>query len=265
MSERVETDEGGFATLSARGSTRAPSIVVIPPLGMPAALLTPFSSALAKGLQAITVELPGSGSASGIPAGATTRDLARWLLDVLERRGITRTHLFGISLGGMVAQWAILEDPARFDRLVLASTAARGLDAALDHPVEKIVLGARALLSGDPALEMAKQVIGDHVLEDPAQMARIESAIEDHPRDPEETAWLAAAALRHDARDRVGEIAVPTLVITGADDRLIPPALQSALAEAIPGARQVTIEGAGHDVTVDRPAEVAAAVIEFCR
>ena len=74
-------------------------------------------------------------------------------------------------------------------------------------------------------------------------------------------AQLAAAA-GHDAAARLGAIAVPTLVVHGAEDRMVPPANGRALAAAIPGARLLEVEDAAHLYTTDEPA-ADEAVLEF--
>ena len=74
---------------------------------------------------------------------------------------------------------------------------------------------------------------------------------------------LAAAVAAHDASHALTAIRAPTLVLTGADDELIPPRLQAALASDIPGAAQRTIAGAGHAVTLDQPEASARAVLAF--
>ena len=61
----------------------------------------------------------------------------------------------------------------------------------------------------------------------------------------------------------MGRIASPTLVIHGSEDRYVPPANARALAEAIPGARLLVLEGAGHLVFVERAAEVNRGVLAF--
>jgi len=66
-----------------------------------------------------------------------------------------------------------------------------------------------------------------------------------------------------DSRGRLSEIAVPTLVVTGAHDTTVPPSRQRLLAGWITGARQVTISDAGHAVSVDRPEEFNRLLIDF--
>ena len=94
-------------------------------------------------------------------------------------------------------------------------------------------------------------------------MGRIEAAIAEQPRDAEEIAWLTAAAAAHETRASLATITAPTLILTGANDALIPPSLQDELASGIAGAQRVTIEGAGHAVALDQPSATADAVLAF--
>ena len=74
---------------------------------------------------------------------------------------------------------------------------------------------------------------------------------------------LSAQATRPDSRPFLAAIQARTLVLTGADDAVCPPALQEELAAGIPGARHVTIEGAGHMAALEDPGAVAAALGEW--
>lgn len=262
MSDRRIAIAGGFATLDARGPAGAPRVIVLPPLGIPGHVLDPFCDRLSRALEVHVVELPGTGRASGVRAGVGTRDLAAALRAVVAAERLGGAHLFGVSFGGMVAQWAAIDGPDCFDRLVLASTAAQGLRAALSGPAHKLAL-ARALLGSEPAgVELAREIVSEHVRRDPDAMARIEAEIVAAPRAPEEVAWLAAAAIRHDARARLSSIRARTLVVRGEHDEIVPVALEDELARAL-GAERAVIPGAGHDVTSDQPERTAEVVERF--
>lgn len=262
ISERIELDDGGFAHVDSRGPRRAQAVIILPPLGIPGAVLDPFCDRLARSLRVHTVELPGTGRASGIRAGATTRDLGAALRTVVERGRMRGAHLFGISMGGMIAQWAVLDGGGCFDRVVLASTAARGVRVALADAPAKLAM-ARCLIGPEPVgLRIAREVVSAHVRRDPVEMERIERAIAESPRDPEEIAWLAAAALRHDTRAELAALRGPALVLSGDHDELIPLSLQDELAAAI-GAERNVVPGAGHDIASDQPIRAAEAVERF--
>lgn len=263
--ERDEGDclvaSGSVVHFEVRGPRDATPLVILPPLGGSGDLFAPFRDDLARSFRVVTLEPPGSGDSSephGIPSTQGLADDVRGAFKQLE---LPRVAVFGISLGGMVAQWIAIEAPARVASLVLASTSARG-----PTPLEAISLEnlgfASSLFLSEPAMRLAEKVISEETLADATERRRIRRAARAHARGWPELVWLAAAAAGHDTRERISEIAVPTLVLTGADDSLIAPERQAELAAAIPSAVHRTIEGAGHDVTIDRPAEVAAAVRE---
>jgi 3-oxoadipate enol-lactonase len=86
---------------------------------------------------------------------------------------------------------------------------------------------------------------------------------QEHPPDPAGWAAQAAAGAAWDANGRDERIAAPTLVVTGTADRVVDPRNSELLAARIPGARLETIEGAGHCLFWERPAEFVELVEEF--
>jgi pimeloyl-ACP methyl ester carboxylesterase len=258
----VAIDEG-FATADVTGPEGAPSLVLLPALGLPAGVLDPVVAHLSRRLRTVVVELPGAGRASPAPPGVTTRALAASLAQVIARLDIGRPHLFGISLSGMVAQWAAIDSPDAIDRLVLASTAARGLEAMSSQPLQKLALARCLLTPGPTRLALAEAMVSDEVREDPCEIQRLTTEIEATPRRDAELAWLVAAALRHDVRERLGQIVAPTLVLTGERDQIIQRSLQEELARGIPGARHSMIAGAGHALAIDQPEETARIIEAF--
>lgn len=255
--------EHGSATVVSEGPRDAPRVVVVPPLGMPAGVDAPFYRALCARLRVCVVELPGAGHASEAHATTGTRELAASLGTVMRALGPGRSHLFGISLGGMIAQWAAIDAPSAIDRLVLASTAARGRDVALSDPLEKLGLALRLFGGGPPRVAVAEAVAGDEVRADPVEARRIARQIEAVPRPSAELLWLAGAVARHDTSAHLAEIRARTLVMTGGKDELVSRALQDELATAIEGAEGALVADAGHALTLDQPEECARLVEAF--
>ena len=254
----------GLAAVHITGRASASTLMVVPALGMPAGIYDRFVARLSVRLRVVVVELPGAGEASQAPPWVSTRELAASLAHVASACA-PRCHVFGLSLGGMVAQWMAIDAPSQIDRLVLASTAARGLDVALSGPLGKLAL-AGGLLSPDSArVALARGVASEATRQDPDEMARIASEIDDKPRAPVELLWLVGAVTRHDTRAELERITAPTLVVSGEQDELIAPGLQDDLASRIRGAARVVIPRAGHAVTLDRPEECADVVDAFLR
>lgn len=252
---------GAVVHYEARGPREATPLVLLPPLAGSGDLMGPFRDDLARDFRVVTIEPPGSGDSSEPHGLPSTRTLARDVIGAFTALDLPPVAVFGISLGGMVAQWLTLEAPERVARLVLASTTARG-----PTPLEALSLEnlgfAGCLFLSEPGLHMVEKVVSDDTMADSVERRRIRGAVRAHSRGWPEIAWLAAAAAGHDTRERLHEIAVPTLVLTGMDDELIKPERQEELAAGLRDARHVTIDGAGHDLTIDRPEETAAAVRE---
>jgi len=205
------------------------------------------------GATVYAVDLPGHGRSEG-PGRERIEDYAADILRFMDAVGVARGVLVGHSMGGAVAQMTALTAPERVAGLVLVGTGARlRVAPALLDGILQDARGALALITdwawgpeADPTL----------VARGRRMMARV------NPR----VVWGDFAACdRFDVRERVGEIAAPTLVITGSEDRMTPPRFGQWLAEHIPDARFVLVEGAGHMVMLEKPDQVASAVREWLR
>jgi pimeloyl-ACP methyl ester carboxylesterase len=202
--------------------------------------------------------------------GYTGADLVRDAVGVLDAYGIEAAHLVGVSAGGALAQLAALDHADRVLSLVLVSTS-RAVSGGpeLPPPSEEFL---RYLSSAQVDWSQHASVI-DHQVD----YARVlaggrrpfdEAGVRELVRRDVERARDAAAAQNHDllaegepSRRPLSSIAVPTLVIHGTADPLFPLAHGEALAEAIPGARLLVLEDAGHGVDRADRETVASAVI----
>lgn len=173
--------------------------------------------------------------------------------------GYRRAHVFGTSLGGVIAQLLAVRHPARVDRLVLSSTFRAGTPPlAINPEVFPKLAALRAGLPGTAAEIAAYFFPEDHVAAHP-EVVRIFAG---SSRSEDQKQRRAAILARPIACD-LGAVTAPTLVVVGAEDRLIPPAHTLSLAAEIPGARTATIAGAGHVATLQDPAAVAQTVLAF--
>jgi pimeloyl-ACP methyl ester carboxylesterase len=206
----------------------------------------------------------GTGGSSPARGPLTMAGLAGDAVAVLDAAGVQRAHVMGASMGGMIAQHLALDHRARVRSLVLACTTAGGrreapnprmLAAGLLRPL----LGARRTFTlVAPTLYAPVTLAGarERLRQDMSRRAA------DRVGSLTAVAQMAAIA-GHDTRARLHELAgVPTLVIHGADDRLVAPRHGHDLARRIPGARLLEIPGAGHLLTTDAEDEVAAAVLD---
>jgi pimeloyl-ACP methyl ester carboxylesterase len=184
------------------------------------------------------------------------------LLDALEVEG---AHVFGVSLGGMIAQEFALRHPQRVRRLVLACThagprtAARAPDWAIRIFDESRDMPRRdALKHSVPILFSTKTVD-----EQPALVEEALAVMENNNQPKSSYLLQLGAVMKHDTIDRLSEITHPTLVMTGTEDTLVAPANSRMIAERIPGARLIEFEDTGHVFFTEKPDQVNRVLIDF--
>jgi 3-oxoadipate enol-lactonase len=175
------------------------------------------------------------------------------LLDALD---LDSAHVYGLSMGGMIAQELALRFPDRVRALVLGGTWHGGPRAVLPSPHVAAALTSR----GAPAAVRA-QLVGRALFserfraEHPDQVARHLRNLAAHPASIRGLALHLTATTYHDARARLPRISVPTLVMHGGSDELTPVRNARLLAELIPDATLEVLPGAGHGYLLEQPAE----------
>jgi len=235
------------------GDRDKPPVLLIMGLGLSSRAWDRLPSLLARDFHVLCFDNLGTGKSARRGFAYRMRDLADDAAAVLESAGTRSAHVFGISMGGMIAQELAIRHPDRVRSLALGCTFAsfrRGTSPSLSTRLDLLLLN-----------------LG---LVNPARIARVLVSAEwnaGHPRGALEwmrraertalrygTAQLLAIA-RHHTLGRLAAIRVPTLVVTGTADKLVPPANSDVLARSIPGARLVRLEGAGHVFPLEREAE----------
>ena len=189
--------------------------------------------------------------------GYTGGDLVADAASVLDAYGIAAAHVVGLSAGGAFAQLLGLDHPDRVRSLVLISTSpALPVERELPPPREEF---GRFLSTARVDWSDARSVI-DYLLGYSRMLAGgerrfDEAAVRDLVRRDVERARDFAASQNHDAipdddrrREPLSSIVAPTLVIHGTADPMFPIEHGAALADEIPGARLMPLEGAGHGV-----------------
>jgi len=184
------------------------------------------------------------------------------LLAVLDRLKIDRAVLVGLSMGGYVALRFAEREPSRIRGLVLAGTKSQadGNEAKVKRAAgarKALAEGSRAFADGFLANAFAPGA-------DPKVVAaarRVIAAMEPKAI----AAALVAMATRTDTTESLAKIQVPTLVIAGEKDAIVPPDGTRALAAGIPGAHFHSIPGAGHFSNLQDPAAFSRALLRFLR
>src|SRR4051794_14613081 len=245
-------------------SGEGPAVLLIMGLGLPGDAWWRTVPVLARSLQVITFDNRGSGRSERPSGPLTIAAMAADAVSVLDAAGIARAHVYGISMGGMIAQELALGFPDRVASLVLGATSAGGRLATPPDPATLAFLARRAGIPDEEGRwasvpyvysERTRGLGAARIGEDFAHRRSYVFQVAGY------RAQLAAAA-GHNTAARVGSIGAPTLVVHGVEDRMVPPANGRALAGAIPGARFVELDDAAHLYTTDSP-EADEAVREF--
>lgn len=212
--------------------------------------------ALVSGMRVITFDHRGIGRSESWTYAYTTEALADDAVSILDALAIDRVHVYGFSLGGMVAQQIALRHPERVRSLVLGATHSGGRRASAPEPEVVAFFRRRARMpSQEAAWASVPYNYGprsrtdhvDRIAED------IERRLENPFNERAYRAQLLAASL-HNCYGRLGRIQAPTLVVHGARDRMIPVANARLTAERVPRARLKILRDAGHLYPTEEPA-----------
>jgi 3-oxoadipate enol-lactonase len=227
-----------------------PPVLLIGGIGMDSGSWWRTVPVLARSFRVITFDPRGLGRSAPSPYMCTTDDLAADSIAVMDAAGVDAAHVYGFSLGGMVAQQLALRHPDRVRRLVLGSTHAGGMlyQSGIGGPMGPYP----SFVATDPARAAIPYTYGRRCRE--AHPERIEEDLERRVQHPYLTRIAhIGAVLRHDARTDVRRIEAPTFVVHGAEDRLMPVAAGRHLAETIPGAHLLLFSDAGHFYPTEEP------------
>ena len=239
------------------GSDDAPVVVLSNSLGTTPELWSRQLPALTEQFRVLTYDHPGHGSSARPAQPCTVEALARDLLGLLDALDIERVSVCGVSLGGMVAMAVALTSPERVDRLVLSCT------SAYLGPPEPWIERAR-LVRSDGMEAVVDAVVGrwftsDLMLDEPATVERFRAMLVATPR--EGYARCCEAVGAWDGRAQISDIAIPVLVVAGADDPATPVEHAELVAARIPGARLQVLEHAAHLANVEQADAFTDAVL----
>src|SRR5438270_12060659 len=207
----------------------------------------------------------GTGWSDPVSDPFTVADMVADALAVLDAEGIDRTHVFGLSMGGMIAQQLALTHPARVDHLVLCATAPPPPDFVMADPAvfSKLFTPPAGATSPHEMVGAVWSSIVGPGFEDRGKdvLDRLVSRAIERPT-PLEVIMLQMQAIATRTGDPT-DIGAPTLVVHGSDDPLLPVANGRRLSELIPDVRYVELPGVGHLVPWEAPSRTSAAMREF--
>jgi pimeloyl-ACP methyl ester carboxylesterase len=228
-----------------------PLLVLVHGAGGSADLWQPQLDGLADVARIVAPDLPGHGPLGG-RGGVSIAAYAEWLTGFLFGLDAGPAVLVGHSMGGAIAQTLALARPECLAGLVLLGTGARLrvvarlVELLRVRPREGQRLIQELSFAAGTSREIAETV--DRVLREAAPLVTLGDYL---------------ACDRFDVRDRLAGIQAPTLVVTGAEDRLAPLKFGRFLADTIPGAQFVEIAAAGHFPQLEQPAPVNDAIRQF--
>ncbi len=197
---------------------------------------------------------------SSVPAGEySIARLGRDAVELLDALAIERAAFCGLSMGGMVGLWLAANAGHRLSRVALCNTTAHMPPAETWNARIATVKTQGMAALADGIIE--RWFTPPFRAREMATVARVKAMI--LATDPIGYAGCCAAVRDMDQRGDLGRIAVPTLVVAGAEDPATPPAMGAGIAAAIPGARLEVIENCAHLSNIEQPAAFDAAAFGF--
>lgn len=265
----LDTDCASRARAVTRGELHwqsagaGPPVLLITGLGLSGGAWWRTVPVLARDFQVITFDSRGVGRSRSLTYSYTTEAMADDAVSVLDAAGVERAHVYGFSLGGMVAQQIALRHPERIDSLVLGATHPGGPRAIPperevaaffrrrpDLPHEEAAWASVPYNYGPRCRRRRAALIAEDIA---ARLA--------HPFPSDAyRAQLYAAGL-HNCFGRLGRVSAPTLIVHGRHDRMIPVGNAELLSDLVPGSSLRILEHSGHLYPTEEPGvdeEIAA-------
>ena len=238
------------------------AILLIMGLGVTSQMWHRTRLLLAKQFRTLAFDNRGVGQSDVPPGPYSIPLMASDAAAVLDAAKIESAHVFGVSMGGMIAQELALQNAKRVRSLILGCTSAGGPTAVRADQEAAQMLMARGKMTTEEALEAPVPFIYDRAT--PRERIDEDIAIRRRwfPR-PEAYAAQLRGILAWESYSRISAVGVPTLVIHGESDRLIPPGNGRLIADRIPGAKLVMIPHASHLFVTDQPEASHNAILNF--
>jgi len=238
-------------------------LLLIPGLGTTRRMWEEIAPDLASFFSLIMIDNRDVGLSVGKRHPNSCADWAADIVELLDFLQLSRAHVLGVSMGGVIAQRLAIDHPSRVDRLVLVSCSdcfspyLRQMAGLLGHslrhfPRELFVRTVELLGTSPEYLDAHPEQVEQRVL------TKCRSPIA-----PKAVARQLRALSCSEIDSRHYHIIAPTLVIAGERDAMIPSCYSRHMADRVPGSRFLLVRGAGHNPLVDEPEQVVPEVIEF--
>jgi len=240
-------------------------LILIPGLGTGLWLWHKQVPAFAQFFRTIIFDPPGIGRSDKPEEAFTARSLAATIASLLEMLDIERAHVLGASLGGFVAQEFALGYPQRVTSLVLCCTSAGGAGhvpppaSVMEAYMANFHLSADERIRRNLLLAFSPRYVAEQADEVERVLAmRLSNFVPDDVYMNQ-----LQVGQTFDAEERISQIEIPTLVISGDADSIVPVENSYRLAAAIPPAKLVVVPGGSHMFFIEQAASFNTAVLEF--
>lgn len=245
--------------------SKGPRVLMIMGLGMRGAVWKPQIDGLRETHQLAWLDNRGIGESDLPERPFTVRELAEDVLRVADELAWDRFHLVGVSFGGMISQEVALAATSRLKSLTLIATHPGG-PLGLAPTAAGVPKWLRSAMgSTETRIEQMAQLLYPAeylaIADREALMARMRLQFEVMPAKKTSMFQLLAVA-RHDTRNKLAGIRVPTLVVKPSRDELVRPFHSDRLYRGIPGAKLLVVPDAGHGITFQSATEINRAISE---
>ncbi len=223
-----------------------------------------FSSLLEQSFECISFDNRGIGRSAPVTEPFTIAEMAADTVALLDALEIETAHVFGISMGGMIAQELALAHPGRLRSLTLGCTYCGGEGSQLMDPEDFGGL-VEAMGSGDPQRvfrAMWELNLSPTFRENEGRYAEFTAMAESRPVRREAIGFQVQAIVAHDTSARLPSLSIPTLVIHGTVDRVLGVANGRQIASLLPEARLEIFDGIGHMFWWEQPDRSAGLIRE---
>jgi pimeloyl-ACP methyl ester carboxylesterase len=229
----------------------------------------PLIPSLSEEYRVISFDNRGTGRSDKPNVPYTMRMMADDAKGLLDAIGIDSAHVFGISMGGMIAQELALDYPEKVKSLILGCTTCGGAKAILPTPeaLEFLTSPAMGQLPVEEQARIAASWLWtqEFIDKNPEAVDIYVAISSKYPTPIHGFACQAQAIAAHDTYDRLSQIKVPTLVIVGDADRIIPAENSKIIAARIPNAETVVLKNAGHGFFGEAAEETSRIVLDFLK
>ncbi len=196
-----------------------------------------------------------------VPAGCTTRDMALDVALAMGKLGIEKADIFGVSMGGMIAQWLAIDFPEKVDRLILTVTCARPNPILEESVGEWVSLARRGDHAGFLDSNL-RRIYSEGYYRRNKWLTPVIGALTKQ-KSYDRFCAMAKACLTHDAYDALPQISAKTLVIGGEQDQALGGEASKEIAGRIPGAELKMYPEWGHGV-YEEARDFNGTVLAFC-